>query len=234
MVFGLSNRVCLNDFTRFDEANNVYQHGQFSQALKTYKSMEHKTARTYYNMGNCAYKLNDYGRALTYWRRAEKNWVMFGKTELHDNIDLLHQKVLNRSKPAYSFIRSVSNLIISLFTESPLIVLQIIFLALWLFLCAYFRNVYKYRLNSIICLLFIITLVFGSVLVMRYTTEREKCAVIISKRADVLSGPSKSFQKLGQLCVAHEVRIYKKLSHFYRIQNGHTSGWIDKKHLKII
>ena len=77
----------------FAQANTLYKAGSFEQAMKLYKQIPKKSPYTYYNLGNCAYKLEQYGFALLYWRKAETSWSFFNRDELIDNMTLLREKM---------------------------------------------------------------------------------------------------------------------------------------------
>src|SRR3972149_12130830 len=80
----------------FLQANKAYKEGKFQDALVLYKKIPVKESGLYYNMGNAFYKLGQYGKALLYWRRAERLWGIGDKSELVYNIALLKKQVFGK------------------------------------------------------------------------------------------------------------------------------------------
>jgi tetratricopeptide (TPR) repeat protein len=61
--------------TAFDQANALYERGQHAEALAAYTRLlgsGRVSAALYYNLGNAAYKAGQVGRALLYYRYAER------------------------------------------------------------------------------------------------------------------------------------------------------------------
>ena len=135
-----------NDKNLFLDAARQYKEGNFQSALQLYQKIEDKTPQINYNLGNCAYKLDKLGYALLYWRRAEKSWGIFGRSELLDNIFLL-KKTLNKEKikpvKYFGWFVRFKNSFVSLVRCVPLFLIQFSFLILWLFLFVCLRFLYK-------------------------------------------------------------------------------------------
>jgi len=231
----------------FEKANQFYKDGKFERAIELYKKIPNKSAYVNYNLGNCSYKLSDYGNALLYWRRAERNWGFFNRSELLENIMLLKQTVLELNgitvkKPnsVTLFFIKLKNLVSSWIRTMPLFILQFLFLLLWLFLFTYLRFLYKKRKKYAIVTLFSLIAFFGIILVVRYSFESKIYGVVIEKQVPILSGPGETFQKIMQLYQAQEVVIKKESGDYYKIKALNTegttfrAGWVDKKFVKTI
>lgn len=122
----------------FAQANALYKAGNFEQAIKLYKQIPKKSSHTYYNLGNCAYKLEQYGLALLYWRKAEMLWSFFNRDELIDNMTLLREKMRvkytgtdKKRSPITVAATKIKNLAMSWLRAFPLFLLQFFFLLLW-------------------------------------------------------------------------------------------------------
>lgn len=229
--------LCQNNEDIFNQANCLYKKGQFEEALTLYQKIPNKSGYVHYNLGNCAYKLKKFGYALLYWKRAEKDWNFFNRDELLDNIDLLKkelEKQQNKIKkkkilPFFVLLKKIKSLSLSWIRSMPLIVLQILFLILWLFLFFYLKFLYKTRKKLLIIGLFSSIAICGIILVIRYSFESRKYGIIINKKAELLSGPSNTFQTLIKLQEATEVTIQKESDGFFKIKVNKQSGWINKK-----
>ncbi|MBU1007827.1 tetratricopeptide repeat protein [Candidatus Dependentiae bacterium] len=216
---------------QFEHANTLYKKGLFDEAMKLYEQIPNKSARVNYNLGNCAYKLEKYGWALLYWRRAERTWGFFNRNELIENISLLKKKLNLTSEQGPPIIKKIKQLVLSWTYAIPLLVLQLLFLLLWFFLFGYIRFLYKKRKNGAILLLFALIALFGILLTLRYSLEARRDAIVVSQQSSLLSGPGETFQTLIQLDPASEVIIKKETTGYYKIKAQQKVGWIDKKHV---
>ena len=216
----------------FLRANKLYKSGDFAKAYDLYQKIPNPSAEVNYNLGNCAYKLEKYGYALLFWRRAEKDWGLFNRGELQNNISLLNKK-LNKNTEK-NFIVKTKNYVISLIRSTSLIILQILFLIFWLFLFLYLRYLYKIKQKILIILLFFLTALLGTFLVIKYTLEKKSYGIVVSQNATLLSGPGKNFQELGTLLQASEVSIQKSSDGFYKIKFNKLFGWTSKNNVEKI
>jgi tetratricopeptide (TPR) repeat protein len=216
----------------FLRANKFYKAGDFAKAYELYQKIPNPSPEVNYNLGNCAYKLEKYGYSLLYWRRAEKDWGLFNRSELQNNISLLKKK-LDKSIEK-NFVVKIKNHAISLIRSTPLIILQILFLICWLFLFLYLRYLYKRKQKILIILLFLITALLGTFLVIKYTFEKRSYGIIVSQNATLLSGPGKNFQELATLPQASEVSIQKSSDGFYKIKFNKLFGWTSKNNIEKI
>ena len=61
----------------FSKANNLYQNGKYSEAIKLYTSIEKQGLKSddlFFNLGNCYYKLNKVAPSIYYYEKALKFW----------------------------------------------------------------------------------------------------------------------------------------------------------------
>ena len=59
--------------TAFDKGNNLYQKGNYQEAITAYKSVVNsgqQSAELYFNLGNCFYKLNKVAPAIYNFEKA--------------------------------------------------------------------------------------------------------------------------------------------------------------------
>lgn len=236
LLFALGQSTCCatNYQEIFLKANDLYKEGKFDQALELYEKIPNKTSTVYYNQGNCAYKLGNSGRALVYWRRAERDWGFLNRTELLNNINLIKQQFKKNMSPqetpldgVKTFIDTVKNNVMSLVRAIPLFNFQLIFLVMWVFSFLYLRYLYRHRQRAIIIFLFLANVICGTLLALKYNFEFHEHGVITAKQALLMSGPGKNYQQLGQLPEACEVVIQKYSDGFYKIKIGPLIGWVD-------
>jgi len=222
----------------FEQANNLYRECKYEQAMELYSKIQDKNAVVNYNLGNCEYKLNKLGLAHLYWRRAEKNWGIFNRTELLNNLSLLKEKLNEqenvadgkdaKSENVLKSLRNIKLQITSFIRATPLFSLQIVFLSLWLFLVISMRNLFRRRKKLLIGTLFTFIAIFGLMLISKYNFEYRRSGIVITSDAKLLSGPGENYQVLGFVTQAKEVTIQKKSSDFYKIKINGQIGWISQ------
>lgn len=251
--------LCSNSYTRhqphpmtipnnspFYKANELYKKGKFKKAMKLYEKIDNKGAAVYYNLGNCAYKLKQYGKAMLNWRRTEVFWGGFNRGELIDNIVLLREKIKTKMgfppKKRGSFLRGIvktKNYLVSWLRAAPLLFLQLMFLLLWIFVFVYLRFLYRKKKQFAIVTVFALIAFFGIMLIVRYSFEARTYGVVIKDTA-LRSGPSDTFQELQQLPAAQEIVIKKESGDYYKavptatIKALKRVGWIHKKDIEKI
>ena len=226
-----------NDQEIFLQANNFYKQGEFKKALEDYQKLLNPSAQVNYNLGNCAYKLEDYGRAMLYWKRAEKEWGFLNRSELLSNIDLLKEKLFGKkeykNKTIERFVHA-KNYFISLLYSAPLFGVQVLFLIIWIIGFVYIKYLFRRDKKFLIILLFALMTLFGGLLVTRCSLDLNYYAVVISPKIEVLSGPGDNFRKLGVLSQANLVRIQKISDDYYKIKVQGLIGWVNQKDLEKI
>lgn len=84
-------------------AEHAYTAGDHRKALKLYEVLntQHTSATLLYNIGNCHFKLGDYPQAILYFERALR--MDPGSEEVHVNLELARQQVVDRMKPMPTF-----------------------------------------------------------------------------------------------------------------------------------
>ncbi|MCB9492917.1 MAG: tetratricopeptide repeat protein [Epsilonproteobacteria bacterium] len=230
----------------FSQANGLYKKGDYDSAYQLYAKISPKNAKVNYNMGNCEYKRGNYGAALAFWRRAEKEWGVFGREELLHNIDFL-KKVIAHNKSDLehetcdgqalhghdSFLGSMTSSARSLLRSMPLFSLQVAFLFFWLlFLAAlhFLQRRRKFVLST--CCLFLAA--SGALVGLKYGIDYKQQGIVVIKKGNLLSGPGDNFHVIGSLCEAQEVVIDGISDEFYKVKINNQTGWIAQKNVILI
>jgi tetratricopeptide (TPR) repeat protein len=214
----------------FAQANSYYKEGTFKDAVQVYKRITNKSAVVHYNLGNCFYKLENKGRALLHWRRAEKLWGLFGRGDLLENISML--KGNNFTGGLSGALYEIRIFIGSYIRSFSIWLLQLCFLFLWILFFLYIRISVFGKRNWLFTTLNIIFMVgIGFFLALRYNVEIRTNGVVVEKEAPLLSGPNKTFQELGRLRSADELSIKGDSGEFFKVKAGTVTGWILKKHI---
>ncbi len=220
--------------TVFEKANALYKEGKYEDAMELYKKIPDKSAAVNYNLGNCAYKLNRFGFAHLYWRRAEKDWGFFGRTDLLNNIKLLREQLKTPKTDAQKddVLIKAKNLqfnITSFIRGTPLYCFQIVFLFFWIFLFVFIRNLLICKKRLLIGILFTFIAISGLMLVSKYNFEYKQFGIVTVNNTKLLSGPGDNFQVLSFVQEAKEVIIQKTSSGFYKIKIDGLIGWVSQE-----
>ena len=72
LFFICANLYSSMEHEEFLRANSLYQQKKYREALKSYELIKKKGPATWYNMGNCYFRIEDYSHAIVCWRRAQK------------------------------------------------------------------------------------------------------------------------------------------------------------------
>lgn len=79
----------------FEKGNTLYNKGHFAKAAQTFRALTHNPKWTnfsvLYNLGNCYFRLQQYGVALAFYRKAQRHRP--NDLDLLHNIQLLYQRV---------------------------------------------------------------------------------------------------------------------------------------------
>jgi hypothetical protein len=231
-----------SDEELFTQANEAYKKGAFALAYDDYQKITNKGCAVHYNMGNCAYKLSNYGYALLHWRRAERDWGFWGREELNKNIELV-KKQMTPQQPSQEasglstiidFFKSNKNAFFASSRATTLFHLQIIVLLVWICLFCYLRYLYKRKQKVVIFTLFLLQAVFTFMLAIKYNSQFREFAIITSQQATLLSGPGSTFTQLQRLPEAQEAVIIGSSGDYYKIRVNGRIGWLTKTSIEKI
>lgn len=92
----------------FDEANVLYQQGDYAAALEKYSQIEGlgvTSSTLLYNIANCNYKLDQIGRAILYYERALA--LDPGDEDIEANLDIANQATVDKiaAPPGFALAR---------------------------------------------------------------------------------------------------------------------------------
>lgn len=235
--------AAVGDKNFFDQATVLYKQGQFEQALEMYAKITDKDHNVAFNQGNCAFKLQRYGQALLFWRRAERDWGFSNRQELSDNIALVKKVTTPISKQkvdqspwsvVQSSTRDVKNTTLSFVRATPLFYFQLLFLILWLMFFALLKWLKRQRRGAVVVFVAIIYASAGLLLVSKYSMNCRNYGVVTVKKANLYSGPGESYQVLGSLLETQEVIIQRESDGYYKIKASPLFGWVAKDGIGII
>ena len=243
LLFSSCLQAVTGDQNLFLQASALYKQGEFQQALDTYAKIIDKDRNVYFNQGNCAFKLQRYGQALLFWRRAERDWGLFNRQELNDNITLV--KKITHSLPGQqsqqgpvlalqTYAKTIKNIYASFVRATPLFIFQIFFLLLWILFFVLLKWFKRNRKSPAIMLVGAIYIGAGLLLVSKYSMNFKVHAVVTSQQAILYSGPGTTYHVLGTLGQADEVVVQRESDGYYKIKASPLFGWVVKDAVGII
>ncbi|MFA6263339.1 MAG: SH3 domain-containing protein [Candidatus Babeliales bacterium] len=226
--------------TLFVKANEFYRNGAIKHAYELYQKITPQTPAVHFNLGNCAYRMGNFGMAFVHWRRAEWNWGFHDRESLQHNITLVQEKLrgvptADEEQPFLTMLRastrSLYHRTLSYAKSLPILYAQLIFLFLWLICCVgyAYRNTTKI-IRYVWCGSIVVFIAFGCLVATKMVAASRQQLIIIKTPANLTSGPQKSgFAALGQLKEGQEADILGESGDFYKIHINSTTGWIDKQ-----
>lgn len=211
-----------NDQEYFLQANLQCTSRDWQQALQTYSKIKRKGYSVFFNMGNCAYNLKDYGTALYYWKKALKQAPERHKDDCQFNCNKAYQAIELVQEPA---------VVSSRFAKISTLVLQLMFLFFWYILLAYWwkRHLFRKRCTVI----WVVLLCVGTSLYMRYNKEQVVEGFVMCA-TDCYAGPDKQYQKAGSIAKAQTVEIQAAHAEWLKVSLRGTTGWVPQEHVLII
>lgn len=216
-----------DDRALFSHAQKLYHQKQYNEALDAYNSMEKKDAATWFNMGNCAYLLAQYGNARLFWRRAERlgtSWQLLNESAQHLRM-LDAQEDTDNPESWIAFMHRVMKLV-------PVLPLQIGFILLWILLFLALAGIGRFRAMRGIFSLGV--MVLAIMVIIRYTATSREQGVVIEKEAILFAGPDDSFHAIATLNNAQEVCINDIKDHWCKVVCERNVGWVKRESIAIV
>lgn len=214
---------------KFEQAINLYNHKQFDQAYVAFMDIQSKCSAVWYNVGNCAYKKNEYDHALACWRCAHALAPDSFKDAIEYNIDVVEEK-LNKNKEE-SFLTKI----FMIYRSIPLILFQLIFLLSW-FLLLLFIKKYNHgtKYTSLFGLLLFVTMISGIALGFKYHNINQRRGIVMKQHVSLFAGPNEQYHVLGTLDGISEVIVYEQRPPWCKVSTEHGSGWVAQDSIVVV
>ncbi len=219
-----------SDKETFLQANKSYEERDFESALNNYSSIDEKNDAVWYNMGNCHYQQGSYAQALVCWNRSLPLSSYSCKDDIICNVDQVRDKCGLPKKNSH-----LPEWLIKVATTIPLLFLQILFLCVWyLFFMVWFKGAqFKWHF-SLTIISFVLSCILGILVIVAYSYQHGKSAIVMSRECVVLSGPHENFDVLDTLFEAEEVEVEHTRNDWLKVKTSRSTGWIPAKHLEVI
>ncbi len=209
-----------------ENALALYNAGNYAQAYENLLAIEKKTSPLYFVLGDCAYKLNKKGYALLFWRKAEIDSGLRNFSAIQNNITHVKKDLVGDEEHVIiSQLKSTKQLCISLIRAIPLIIVQMVFLALWIMMLLYIKYLYRKKHKTLIVVFFFLLAGAAMILAQKYNVFHKKYGVFI-KEAPVYSGPSDNYTLLMHLPECTEALKINSANGFFKVKTPLGSGWV--------
>ena len=218
----------------FESANQLYAQGNFKAAAEQYLKITKSNfanESVYYNLANAYFKQSQIGPAILYYEKARR--LAPGDREISENLELARTRIVDKvESPPESFLwRQIERLAnwLPLNIETGLAVAFFVGanVLFTLFLKAKSDRLGPLALTGAAAL-FVFFLLLGVSNAFRiYQSATELEAVVLSEKADVLSGPGSDNPTLFSIHEGLKVKVHSQLNDWSQIslENGWT-GWI--------
>jgi tetratricopeptide (TPR) repeat protein len=215
-------------------AEEYYKKGEYAKALEEYNKYLDRgiqNAELYLNIGNCYYRMGDFGKSLLYYRRG---WFLEPSNEnILNNISLFKR---NESSPN-PFISFFSKIIdtISLRVFAYLLVISfsllVIIIALRLIQTVKLINFPTNPFLILVGLFFIFSLIGFSIWYSRVNSRW----IVSTETTIAYSGPNEEFKELMRVDKAEEGRLLRQDSGWWLIHfRSGEGGWIDSTTAELV
>ncbi|MEO0294243.1 MAG: tetratricopeptide repeat protein [candidate division WOR-3 bacterium] len=208
-------------------AEEYYRNGEYEEALQEYKKYLEKgivNPELYLNIGNCYYRMGEFGESLLYYRRG---WFLSpGNKNIKHNIYLIAKRE-ETPNPFFSFFRGLIDRI-SLRTFSYLLALSFNLLVGVLSICLLQRvkliNFPTYPFLFITGFFFVFSLLGFSSWYGRVKSNW----LVITETTIAYSGPGEQFKELMRVEETEEGNLIREENGWWLVQfQEGEGGWID-------
>lgn len=223
---------------RFAQANELYQKGDYDRAWDIYQGLLEsgfQSSSLYFNLGNCAFKQGDIGKAVANYLRAER--LSPRDEDIRENLRFVRSLLADQS--LLQTRRSFTGELFYGFRDR-LTLRELVFTALGAFwfvclvlaLAIWKREISLWR--QFLWLFVLLYLVSGSLVCAKYLKLREPQAVIVAPSVSAMSGPDGGTE-LFTVNEGSTVTMQRSQGDWIQIGlvNG-LSGWVEKDSLEMI
>ena len=224
----------LADTEAFKKGNTEYLNENYTSAISIYDSIltqNLESSEIYYNLGNCYYKIQDWGNAIWYY---EKSLKLNKSQKTIENINLTKLELIDRIEPLPKlFYKKWYEHLLTLLNTKMWQILIII--SIWIILIIkIIESQIKYKNKHLLNCMTIITL---CLICITYSSYKEnyikKYAIIFTSSTTVNSAPTNNSSNLFSLHYGSKIQIIDKVDKWtnIKIESGNT-GWIENTKYK--
>lgn len=218
------------------QAEKLYRSGQYVDAGKQYEELlkQGESAALLYNLGNCYFKDNHWGKAILYYEKALKHAP--DDEDIRFNLKMARERTLDKTVTPSPGIKMWFYSQLLVLSPDTWTWLGILFGVLALVLLAMGRYLGKRLLRitgTIAVAPFICLLLFGWILNSHLTGRNE--AIILEPSVDIKTSPDANAKATFILHEGTKVRVSREKSEWTEISiDSDRKGWIKNTALAVI
>ncbi|EKT3958426.1 tetratricopeptide repeat protein [Flavobacterium psychrophilum] len=226
--------------TAFDKGNNLYQKGNYQEAITVYESVVksgQQSAELYFNLGNCYYKLNKVAPAIFNFEKALL--LNPNDSEIRNNLAFAQKMTIDEvvETPKVGFAKIIRDFTSSYHYDTwawIAIVFSVLFLIC--FVGYYFSNTTMLKRIFFTSVLFILLFAMVSVFAgffEKNQSNNDRPAIVFADITLVKSEPKSNAQDAFVLHAGTKVFVLESLNNYKKIQLlDLKEGWIEKSAIK--
>lgn len=228
--------------TLWAAATQEYAAGNYQAAWDNFSQIEQEgyaAKELYYNMGNCAYRLNKIGKAVLYYERALK--LNPSDSDVKANLEMARAQSLDKidSLPEFVFVTWLRGFRNTL-SANAWAIISLLFAALFLLLLYMLRfggmgvgRKIKIILSMVALVAALLSFVFSLSLALH--SRRAKEAVVTDSSATVKSAPNSNGNTIFILHEGTKVEILESVAPWYKIEIADgRQGWLKESDVEAI
>ena len=218
-------------------ANQLYEQGQYAQAVQAYEQLieqGYSDSALFYNLGNAYYKQGDYGGAVLNYRRAQR--LAPRDADIQANLEMARSRAVDQFEVAENSgtLSLVGEAVRDTFTHNQLAMTALGLWILFVILLLLFdsakagsgwRKGLKYALAVTAVVLVVGILALGA---YGYVDGAQSEGVIVASQVEVTSGPGKQYMTEFTLHSGTEVELVETRGSWIRLvaAGGELEGWV--------
>ena len=215
--------------SEYTRASSLYDAREFDKAISIYKGIIGKgffSADIYYNLGNCFFRLGNYGEAMAAFLAAKR--YMPRDPDVSANLQYLKDRLVDKldAKSPTLFYRLI--LFFSSYVSSYELARGVFFfLALGCLLLLLSRKIYNLQIFKSISYLSILVGFILLVFLGLHTKQNDIWGAVIINKAQIFSAPSSASTVLFELNEGAPLAIKDRQNSWYRISlSDGKKGWV--------
>jgi len=224
--------------SEFAAINSLYEKGDYRRAIAAYESLASRyniqCMSLYYNLANAYYNTDQLGKAILYYRKAER--LAPRDKDVVANLRIAQEKAGVAARPRRkSPVRSIGRNLVRLFSLFEGVAASLTFR--WLLIVCVVVTIFsghecRLFLRLSIALAVIFYLFLGATLYKAYVQESSREAVIVYGQSPVRAVPDSEASATRILAEGTTVRIESSRNGWSKIVvDGGKTGWIRERHL---
>lgn len=242
MLFSPLNKVFSQSESTFSKGNELYKNKKYEQAIQTYLSIYEKgetSAALCLNIGNCYYKLNEFGKSILWYERAKR--LAPNDEDIDFNLEVTRLKIADKATRLPSiFLVNWGNNFLHIFSATAwgivsliVFLLFLISLSFFLFSKTVFNRAISFYLSAFVFFLFGVSLI--AAYIQRNSELSTHKLIVMQPSCNVKSSPDENSTLLFVIHEGTSVTKTDQVGEWIEVEiENNTKGWIKKIDAEVI